>query len=304
MKRIAMLILLIFILLPTDVQAAEQEEQVEIDDWMLDQIPMEDLETYWHHIQSNYGAFIDELSNKNLKELLKQYDHISFKSVLKGISQFLFYEVLVQSKLLSQLMLLMLIFLFLQAIQNAFEESTVNTLAYFVIYTVLIFIVLNSFHLVLTYAKETIDMMNSFMLALMPLLLTLLVTSGQVMTVSFLHPVILFMIHASGLLITKVVFPLLYLSALLMVVSQLNERFQATQLAQLLKTVGIAIISVFFTIFLGVLSLQGAATTVQDGVILKTTKFLSSNTIPVIGRTLTEATDTFLFAAQILKNGV
>src|SRR5699024_3165681 len=145
----------------------------------------------------------------------------------------------------SQLMLLMLIFLFLQAIQNAFEESTVNTLAYFVIYTVLIFIVLNSFHLVLTYAKETIDMMNSFMLALMPLLLTLLVTSGQVMTVSFLHPVILFMIHASGLLITKVVFPLLYLSALLMVVSQLNERFQATQLAQLLKTVGIAIISVF-----------------------------------------------------------
>src|SRR5699024_12829389 len=64
----------------SDVQAAGQEEQVEIDDWMLDQIPMEDLETYWHHIQSNYGAFIDELSNKNLKELLKQYDHISFRS--------------------------------------------------------------------------------------------------------------------------------------------------------------------------------------------------------------------------------
>lgn len=304
MKRIAMFILVFFILLPMDVQAAEEEEQVEIDDWMLDQIPMEDLETYWHHIQTNYGTFIDDLSNKNLKELLTQYNHLSFKGVWKGIAQFLFYEVLVQSKLLSQLMLLMLIFLFLQAIQNAFEESTISTLAYFVIYTVLIFIVLNSFHLVLTYAKETIDMMNSFMLALMPLLLTLLVTSGQVMTVSFLHPVILFMIHASGLLITKVVFPLLYLSALLMVVSQLNERFQATQLAQLLKTVGIAVISVFSTVFLGVLSLQGAATTVQDGVILKTTKFLSSNTIPVIGRTLTEATDTFLFAAQILKNGI
>src|SRR5699024_11696970 len=99
MKRIAMLILLIFILLPTDVQAAEQEEQVEIDDWMLDQIPMEDLETYWHHIQSNYGAFIDELSNKNLKELLKQYEHISFKSILKEISQVLFYVVHCQIKL-------------------------------------------------------------------------------------------------------------------------------------------------------------------------------------------------------------
>src|SRR5699024_12007604 len=108
---------------------------------------------------------------------------------------------------------------------------------YIVNYTELIIIVFKSIHLLQTYAKETIDIINSFMLALMPLLLTLLVTSGQEMTVSFLHPVILFMIHASGLLITKVVFPLLYLSALLMVVSQLNERFQATQLAQLLKTV-------------------------------------------------------------------
>src|SRR5699024_12733403 len=34
------------------------------------------------------------------------------------------------------------------------------------------------------------------------------------------------------------------------------------------------------------------------------TKLLSSNIIPTIGRTFTEATDTFLFAAQLLKNGV
>lgn len=304
MKRILLLTLLLLIIPTTDLSASERDEDLEIDDWMVDHLPLEDLETYWQHIQVNYGKFIDEFSNKSLKELFTDTDKLSAKTILIGIVQYLFHEVFLQSKLLGQLILLMLVFLFLQAIQNAFAESTVSKLAYFVIYIVLIFIVLNSLHLVLTYAKETMEMMNGFMLALIPLLLTLLVTSGQVITVSFLHPLILFMIHVSGLLMTKFVFPLLYLSALLIIVSQLDERFQATQLAQLLKTIAIAVISVFFTIFLGILSLQGAATTVQDGVILKTTKFLSSNTIPVIGRTLTEATDTFLFAAQILKNGV
>src|SRR5699024_4772277 len=67
---------------------------------------------------------------------------------------------------------------------------------------------------------------------------------------------------------------------------------------------GMGTLGVFLTIFLGVMSVQGASTAVQDGVAMKTTKFITGNFIPVVGRTFTDAADTILSASLLLKNAV
>ena len=46
---------------------------------------------------------------------------------------------------------------------------------------------------------------------------------GSVVTVSVLHPLIVFMIHAVGTVIYTVVFPLLFFSAVLHIASSLSE---------------------------------------------------------------------------------
>src|SRR5699024_6020319 len=83
----------------------------------------------------------------------------------------------------------------------------------------------------------------------------------------------------------------LYVAALLMFVSELNKRFQVTHLAQLIRTISLGGLGLYLGVFLTVLSIQGAASAVQDGVALKTTKFIASNFIPVIGQTVTDAAD-------------
>src|SRR5690606_21085275 len=64
------------------------------------------------------------------------------------------------------------------------------------------------------------------------------------------------------------------------------------------------ILGVFLTIFLGVISVQGSASAIQDGVAMKTAKFITGNFIPVVGRTFTDATDTILSASLLLKNTI
>src|SRR5699024_12654315 len=123
-------------------------------------------------------------------------------------------------------------------------------------------------------------------------ILVLLASLGQVIIVSFCHPVIFFMVHISRLLISKFSFPLLYLSALLLISGQLNEHFPITHLADLFKTVSVGSLEIFLRLFLGIISIQGTASTVQDDVALKTTKFITSNFIPVVVRTFTNAADT------------
>src|SRR5699024_1714492 len=115
---------------------------------------------------------------------------------------------------------------------------------------------------------------------------------------------VIFLIHASGLVVSKFIMPLLLLSALLFIVSSLNENFKVTHLANLFKTISIGTLGAFLTIFLGVMSVQGTVSAIQDGVAMKTTKFITGNFIPVIGRALTDATDTILSASLLLKNAI
>lgn len=124
---------------------------------------------------------------------------------------------------------------------------------------VLIIIALNSFHVAISYATEAIQTMTSFILALIPLLLALIASSGGLVSAGFFHPVILFLMNTSGVFIQYVVLPLIFLSAILSIVSTLTEQYKVTQLAQLLRNVAIGGLAVFLTVFLGVISVQGAS---------------------------------------------
>lgn len=312
MKNDTFLILFFFVLaifsVPMNSQANEIDDEYEleenIDEKLLDKLTIEEVNVFWDQIGREYGEFIPEITDKNIAELIKENGSLSVKSTIKGTITYLFYELIQNGKLLGTLIILTLFSVVLQSMHAAFEKSVVSKIAYFVVYMVLIYITLNSFYLVFTYAKDTIEMMSSFMIALLPLMLGLIATFGQVITVSFFHPIIIFLIHVSGILMTSFVFPLLYLSALLIIVSHLNDNFQATHLAELFKSISIGTVGLFLTIFLGVMSVQGTATAIQDGVALKTTKFITGNFIPVVGRTFTDAADTVLSAAQLLKNAI
>ncbi len=122
------------------------------------------------------------------------------------------------------------------------------------------------------------------------------------MSISFFHPIIVALVQSSGLLVKFILIPLFASSALLMIMGSLNETFKVDQLAELLRKAGMAVMGVYLTLFLGVISVQGTVTAVQDGVTMKTARFVTGNFVPVVGRLFTDATDTILGASLILKN--
>ncbi len=110
--------------------------------------------------------------------------------------------------------------------------------------------------------------------------------------------------NTSGLLMNYIVLPLLLLATILSIVSTMSDQYKVTKLSKLLQNVSVGIIGIFLTIFLGVLSVQGTATAVADGIAVKTAKFVTGNFIPVVGRMFTEAADTVISASGLLKNTV
>lgn len=304
-KIIVILVMVLGLSFNGNVDAEETTEtEISIREQLLDDISLESVEKYWDEISDNYGEFIPQVTRTKLTDFLRNVDGFSFENFFLGILQFLFYELIHNGKLLGSLLLLTIFSIILQTIHAAFEKSSVSKIAYFVVFLVLIFIALSSFFTVISYAKEAIDTMSGFMIGLLPLVLGLMATFGNVFAVSFFHPIIIFLIHFIGVFISYFALPLLSFAALLIVTSSISENYKVTNLANLLRSVVISSLGVLLTIFLGVMSVQGAASAIQDGVAMRTAKFITGNFIPVIGRTFTEAADTILTASLLLKNSL
>jgi stage III sporulation protein AE len=306
MMRTSLLLFIIFsfILFGPIESASASSITSKMVDQQVSSMQLDEIKQYWDSISREYGGFLPESQKGTFLEFVKGEKDFSIKGYMLGLLKFMFHELAVHGKLLGTLILLTVFSMLLQSIQNAFDRSAISKVAYGIVYMVLIILALNSFHVAISYATEAIDNMLSFMIALIPLLLALMATVGSLASVAFFHPVILFLVNTSGLLIKNFVLPLLFLSALLSIVSTMSEHHKVTQLAKLLRNVSMGALAFFFTVFLGVMSVQGATAAVADGITIKTAKFITGNFIPVVGRMFTDATDTVMSASILLKNSV
>ncbi|TCW41194.1 stage III sporulation protein AE [Laceyella sacchari] len=312
MKRIAWIfsfLCLFLLLIRPSVFAAEEESGSSVIDQLvrkqLNQTQVEQVDTFWKQLKGDYGEYLGGGQGQSLFDLLLSPNkELSLEQVLMGFVRFFFHEILYNGKLLGTIVVLTVLSMLLRTLQTAFEQNQVSKVAYAIVFMVLIILAANSFHVAVDSAKTAIGRMIDFMLALVPMMLTLLVSMGNIGSVALFHPLIVFMIHTIGTFIYTIVFPLLFLSAILSIVSCLSEKYKVNQLASLLRKISVSVLGGLLAIFLGVISIQGATASIADGVTLRTAKYITGNFIPVIGRTISEAADTVMGASLLVKNTI
>jgi len=268
-------------------------------------LPTDQVEGYWDKLMKDYGGFFpDQKTPSFMDMLLPGGEGLGIKNVMSGLTSFFWHEVLYNGKLLVSIVMLSIMSLILETLQTAFERNNVSKIAYSLCYMIVMVIAINSFSVAIGYAKGAIDNMIDFMMAMVPLLFSLLASMGNIVTVSVTHPLIVFMIHTVGTVVRTTVFPLLFFSAVLHIVSSLSDKYKLTQMANLLQRISVGLLGILLTIFLGVISVQGITSSVTDGVTIRTAKFISGSFIPVVGKMFADATDTVISASLLVKNSI
>ncbi|HHW07763.1 MAG TPA: stage III sporulation protein AE [Clostridia bacterium] len=266
---------------------------------------LEELEGFLLEIDRELSRAIPELSLTQLFNKLREGNvDLSVAGITQGMVQFLFRELLANSMLLGQLIVLAVLAAVLQNMQTAFENATISKLANAVIFLALISLALVSFHRVTSAGKTAIEQMVQFVYALLPVLVTLMASVGSLSTASIIHPVILTALSIISSMTVNIIFPLMYLAAVLTIANQISEQFQVTQLAKLFKDISLGLLGLFLTIFIGILSIQGVAGAVADGVALRTAKFLTGSFVPVVGKAFSDALEAMIGTSLLLKNAV
>nr|WP_240414197.1 stage III sporulation protein AE [Paenibacillus periandrae] len=284
------------------VEAAGPVEQIIKEE--AERLQTDPVEQYWTKLMQTYGGYFPDSKTPTFNELLTGAKDFQMSTILSGIFRYFFHELVYNGKLLASIVVLSIFSMLLETLQSSFEKNNVSKVAYAIIFMVLMIMAVNSFTVAIGYANAAISEMIHFMIAIVPLLLTLLASMGNMVSVSVLHPLIVFMIHAVGTGIYLIVFPLLFFSAVLHIVSSLSDKYKVTQLANLLRTISVGCLGVFITVFLGVISVRGAGSAIVDGVTIRTAKYIAGNFVPVVGKMFSDASETVIGASLLVKNAV
>jgi len=157
---------------------------------------------------------------------------------------------------------------------------------------------------IIKLVKETSQNLVGFINILMPLLMTLMVYTGSIVTSNLIQPIILFLINFIGNMIESVLIPLVLVMAVLSIISKISDRVQLSKISSFFRTSILWFLGIVLTLFVGIVSLEGTLSSSIDGITTKTAKAAVSSLIPVVGKVLGDAVDTVLGCGVILKNAI
>lgn len=188
-------------------------------------------------------------------------------------------------------------------IENLGNEETAK-IVYFLQYMIIVMLMLSGFKEILNLTQETISKIINFMNLLIPLFTTLMLTTGCIASSNMIQPILLFMINFTGNFCNNFLIPMLLISIVLTVISNISDKVQIGSIVKFLKSSIVWILGIILTIFTCVLSLEGTLSSSVDGLTSKTAKVAVSNFIPVVGKILGDTVETVIGCSNILKNTV
>ena len=262
----------------------------------------------------NISNFIDE-ANKYSNDILKDIDiqellnnaikgELDTNQLLKNIFPILGTEIKEALKVMGSILIIVLIHSVLKSISDNLNNKSVAQITYYVQYILIATVIMTNFSSIITLSKEAVGNMISFIQLLFPLLMTLMLASGSVVSVNLVQPIILFIINLISNIFQSIIIPIILVGTALAIVSKISDRIQIDKLSKFLKSSAVWVIGILLTIFVGVLSIEGTLGSSVDGITAKTAKAAVSSFIPVVGKVLGDAVDTVIGCSAILKNAI
>lgn len=270
-----------------------------------DRIDLSQINQYLTKVDREMAPFIPNLSFKGFLDNLRHGKFsVDLAGVFSGVLKYLGREILTNLHLLGKMIILGVILAVLENLNAAFERSTVSKAAQAVVFLVVITVAVGSLTVAVDLGRTAVAEMVNFMQVLFPVLLTLLAAMGGLASAAIFHPVLVLVLGILSTIVRNVIIPLVFFSAILGFVNSISERSQVSRLSGLCRQAGITMIMLLMTVFIGVISVQGVAGSVADGVALRTAKFATDAAIPVVGGMFSDAIEAVISGSLLLKNAV
>jgi stage III sporulation protein AE len=154
---------------------------------------------------------------------------------------------------------------------------------------------------VLQICNTTIDSTVGLMQVIMPVLITLLVLIGFPITSAVLNPIFIGGVTFINVVFKNFLFASIAVAFAILVINNLSKNIRLKKLSSFIKQINLVSLGAMFTIYLGLVSMQGLYVKNIDNFTVKTAKFAIGNFIPVVGGFVSDSVDILLSSSQLIK---
>ena len=260
---------------------------------------------------SNFIQETEEFSNDffedlNLSEIINSAitGKVDNKPILERILKLFGKEIVSAFKTVISILTIILVHSMIKVFADNLQTSNISRLIYYVQYILIITIVMSNYSNLILSIKNTITNLVGFMNSLVPLLVTLMIYTGNIATSSLLEPIILFIVTFISNIIIDLIIPAVSIITALTIISKLSDKVQIGRLSKFMKSSIIWFLGIMLTVFVGAISLEGTLASSVDGITAKTAKAAVSSMIPVVGKILGDSVDSVLGCGLVLKNAL
>lgn len=294
--------LIIAICSSTVAMAASLSSPIEkVVEAQLEELDMADIQRTISGLDAEIQA---QLPSLDLYEIIFRGKGIEWGKLFQDLFQHLFREVVANSRLLGQLIVLAIVAALMQNLQTAFLSSDTMDVSMACCLLLLVNVALHSFQLAVDAGSGAIEAMTSLMYSLLPVLSTTLAAVGGFTSVALMHPILVAAVGLMGMLVQRLVFPLLQIAIVLSIVGNLFQGFPVKRLAGLMERSGSLILGTAFVAFAAMILARGMLAPVADGVSIRAAKYLGGKIMPVLGNTFAQALDVAVGGSLLIKNGL
>ena len=265
-------------------------------------------ETYGGIFEKGQNIFLNLVPEFSMTEMLKSLNKgdLSFSpaEILKGIWKLMLGEVYSGTKLMAIVLVMSVMSSYLTGLKSSFGESSVSLAAFYACYIMTAGTAAAAFYETAKCAGEAVYNVSLFMKIIVPSIVTMLYTSGAIISATTLQPVILLMVEIIVPVVQTVFIPAVMVVAALNIVNGISEKFKTDKMIKLLNNGVRWGLTIMLMVFVSLTGLKSLVSGGVDGLAIKLSKFATSNLVPLVGGILAESVETVMGCSVVIKNSV
>ena len=140
-----------------------------------------------------------------------------------------------------------------------------------------------NFNTVYEMTLDAVKTITYTMEILLPVLIALLISMGQVASGTIMSPLLLTSVTIFQAIIKNIILPAIFVSTVLSLINCLTEKDYVNQLSRFIRQVALFAAGLIMTLMSGIIAVQGLIAKTSDGLLIGTAKYSLDAFIPIVG---------------------
>lgn len=303
-----MLVLAVFLFASGGVVAfAAEDGKTEITDnisSLLDGLDLSELQKYLDEHGNDYLFKFGNSAREIVEFLINGNLQADYGSYLSELFSVIFKDVVNLIPAFATVTAIALLSAVVSSAEGSILGKSTGKIVHLACYSLIILIVTAMLAGIVADCTDCIGGIKRQIEIITPILATLTVLTGGTSSAAIYQPSAIFLSGGAVEIVSGFIFPAAIAAIVLNFMSKLNPQTSFSGVTALLKSIMKWVIGITVTVFSIFITAQSSASSLFDGIIFKATKYVVSNSVPMVGNFLSSGFDMLTSAGLLIKSSV